>query len=94
MDKMEHEKLVIADLNTLNALVIEATTSSHLLASTLDMAKRRTKKHRSRFIRSENVAIHAGAPPPPDSSCFFLAITVHHLELRPSDSPFRARGMT
>ena len=71
---------VLPELKMLKALVMEATTCSHLFASTLDIANRRTKKQSRRFIRSENVAIHAGAPPPPDSSCFFLAITVHHLD--------------
>ena len=41
--------------------------------STVDIAKSMTKKQRSRFIRSPNVAVHAGAPGA-GSSSFLLAI--------------------
>ena len=44
------------------------------LVSIDDIEKSNTKKHKSKFIKSLNVAIHAGEPFGA-SSCFFLAIT-------------------
>lgn len=45
------------------ALLIEAEASANLTSSILAMERSRTKKVRSRVTRSENVTIHAGAPP-------------------------------
>ena len=54
----------------------DCTTISNFSASTVDIENKSTKKQRSKFIRSLNVAIHAGEPFG-GSSCFFLATIIH-----------------
>ena len=46
----------------LKLLCKDAITISNFSASTVDIENSKTKKQRSKFIRSLNVAIHAGAP--------------------------------
>ena len=58
-------------------LCIDATTCCSLSASTVDMENKSTKKHKSRFIRSEKVDIHAGEPFGGSSGLFFA--TIPHL---------------
>ena len=60
----------------LKLLCKDAITISNFSASTVDIENSKTKKQRSKFIRSLNVAIHAGAPAGA-SSVFFLATMLH-----------------
>ena len=56
----------------------DAINCSNLSSSTDDIENKSTKKQSSRFIKSLNVAIHAGAPCGA-SSFFCLAIFIHRL---------------
>ena len=72
---------VAPELKILKLLFMAATISFSFASSMEDMENRSTKKHKSKFIKSLKVAIHAGDPGGGVSS-FLFAITPHPLHLR------------
>ena len=77
--------------NILKEEVIASTISLYLAVSVLLIENKSTKKHKSRFIRSEKVAIHSGAPALASSGFFFLAI--FYSSPPPSENASRSAGV-
>ena len=66
-------------IDALKAELKEAATSSNLAASIEAIEKSKTKKQRSRFIRSPNVPCHAGKPGFISSGFFAIILRLRHL---------------